>query len=144
MLARVRFFTVRCDPEFTVGRDTGGIFAGDSYLSPKHAIFRQKSPGKLSVEDAIIRHPGKLGIEERIKIMRHPRCGAEWLNDQRELGMGLPADQAVLLGDLSGRIGRVGPRGSLPRDPQGVEPRRVRHGLGLQRQKARVAVEFRE
>jgi pSer/pThr/pTyr-binding forkhead associated (FHA) protein len=37
-------------PEILVGRDTGGIFAGDSYLSPKHAIFRQ-SPGKLSVED---------------------------------------------------------------------------------------------
>jgi pSer/pThr/pTyr-binding forkhead associated (FHA) protein len=35
----------------TVGRDTGGIFAGDSYLSPKHAIFRMKSPGKLSVQD---------------------------------------------------------------------------------------------
>jgi len=44
-------------PEITVGRDTGGIFAGDSYLSPKHAIFRQK-PGKLSVEDQVVAYDG--------------------------------------------------------------------------------------
>ncbi len=35
----------------TVGRDTGGIFAGDSYLSPRHATFSQPGPGKLSVKD---------------------------------------------------------------------------------------------
>ncbi|MCC6647464.1 MAG: FHA domain-containing protein, partial [Polyangiaceae bacterium] len=34
----------------TVGRDTGGIFAGDSYLSPRHATFSQKG-GKLVVRD---------------------------------------------------------------------------------------------
>lgn len=34
----------------TIGRDTGAIFAGDSYLSPKHATFRQP-PGKLHVKD---------------------------------------------------------------------------------------------
>ncbi|MEO8799403.1 MAG: zinc-ribbon domain-containing protein, partial [Polyangiaceae bacterium] len=34
----------------TLGRDTGAIFAGDSYLSPKHATFRQP-PGKLHVKD---------------------------------------------------------------------------------------------
>ncbi|HEY1957518.1 MAG TPA: FHA domain-containing protein [Polyangiaceae bacterium] len=44
-------FTLPPAPESIVGRDTGGIFAGDSYLSPKHAIFRMKAPGKLSVED---------------------------------------------------------------------------------------------
>ncbi len=33
------------------GRDTGGIFAGDSYLSPKHAHFRMNGPTKLTVED---------------------------------------------------------------------------------------------
>lgn len=37
-------------PEFTVGRDTGGIFAGDSYLSPRHAIFTI-APGSLKVKD---------------------------------------------------------------------------------------------
>ena len=35
----------------TVGRDTGSIFAGDSYLSPRHATFRQPGPGKLHVKD---------------------------------------------------------------------------------------------
>ena len=37
--------------DLVVGRDTGGIFAGDSYLSPKHAHFRLKGPTKLTVED---------------------------------------------------------------------------------------------
>jgi pSer/pThr/pTyr-binding forkhead associated (FHA) protein len=35
----------------TVGRDTGSIFAGDSYLSPRHATFRQPTPGRLVVKD---------------------------------------------------------------------------------------------
>ena len=35
----------------TLGRDSGSIFAGDSYLSPKHASFRQPGPGKLHVKD---------------------------------------------------------------------------------------------
>ena len=33
-----------------LGRDTGNIFAGDSYLSPRHATFKQTS-GHLSVKD---------------------------------------------------------------------------------------------
>jgi pSer/pThr/pTyr-binding forkhead associated (FHA) protein len=35
----------------TVGRETGGIFAGDSYLSPRHATFQVGSSGKASVKD---------------------------------------------------------------------------------------------
>lgn len=34
----------------TVGRETGAIFAGDSYLSPRHATFARKN-GKLTVKD---------------------------------------------------------------------------------------------
>ena len=34
-----------------VGRDTGSIFAGDSYLSPRHATFKQPAPGRLTVKD---------------------------------------------------------------------------------------------
>jgi pSer/pThr/pTyr-binding forkhead associated (FHA) protein len=37
-------------PTTLIGRDTGAIFAGDSYLSPRHATFTMKS-GKLSVRD---------------------------------------------------------------------------------------------
>jgi pSer/pThr/pTyr-binding forkhead associated (FHA) protein len=33
-----------------IGRDTGGVFAGDSYLSPKHATFTARG-GKISVRD---------------------------------------------------------------------------------------------
>src|SRR5580692_5305770 len=35
----------------TVGRETGGIFAGDSYLSPRHATFRVPGGGRASVKD---------------------------------------------------------------------------------------------
>ena len=35
----------------TVGRETGGIFAGDSYLSPRHATFRTSGSGRANVKD---------------------------------------------------------------------------------------------
>lgn len=34
-----------------VGRETGGIFAGDSYLSPVHASFRPSGPARATVKD---------------------------------------------------------------------------------------------
>jgi pSer/pThr/pTyr-binding forkhead associated (FHA) protein len=34
----------------TIGRDTGSIFAGDSYLSPRHATFTARN-GKLYIKD---------------------------------------------------------------------------------------------
>lgn len=34
----------------SIGRDTGGIFAGDSYLSPKHAYFTLRE-GKVTIRD---------------------------------------------------------------------------------------------
>lgn len=37
--------------DITVGRETGGIFGGDSYLSPKHAKLTVRG-GKLFVQDA--------------------------------------------------------------------------------------------
>jgi pSer/pThr/pTyr-binding forkhead associated (FHA) protein len=35
----------------TVGRETGGIFAGDSYLSPRHATFKIAGGGRASIKD---------------------------------------------------------------------------------------------
>ncbi|MGA2451288.1 MAG: hypothetical protein ABTD50_21730 [Polyangiaceae bacterium] len=35
----------------SIGRETGGIFAGDSYLSPVHATFRPTGPARASVKD---------------------------------------------------------------------------------------------
>jgi pSer/pThr/pTyr-binding forkhead associated (FHA) protein len=37
-------------PTVTLGRDTGSIFAGDSYLSPRHATFTRRG-GQLSIKD---------------------------------------------------------------------------------------------
>lgn len=37
-------------PNVTVGRDTGSIFAGDSYLSPRHATFVRRG-GQVFVKD---------------------------------------------------------------------------------------------
>ncbi|MDX2053099.1 MAG: FHA domain-containing protein [Polyangiaceae bacterium] len=37
-------------PSVTLGRDTGGIFAGDSYLSPRHATLSQRA-GQLFIKD---------------------------------------------------------------------------------------------
>jgi hypothetical protein len=34
-----------------IGRETGGIFAGDSYLSPRHASFRTGGGGRAAVKD---------------------------------------------------------------------------------------------
>jgi pSer/pThr/pTyr-binding forkhead associated (FHA) protein len=39
-------------PMATVGRDLGGIFSGDSYLSPRHATFVARG-GKLFVKDEL-------------------------------------------------------------------------------------------
>ncbi len=37
-------------PQITLGRDTGSIFAGDSYLSPRHATFTRRGT-QLSIKD---------------------------------------------------------------------------------------------
>lgn len=38
-------------PSVTVGRDTGAIFAGDSYLSPRHASFTRRGGNQLTIRD---------------------------------------------------------------------------------------------
>jgi hypothetical protein len=37
-------YTLPSAPSTIIGRDTGAIFAGDSYLSPRHATFTMKKP----------------------------------------------------------------------------------------------------
>jgi pSer/pThr/pTyr-binding forkhead associated (FHA) protein len=82
----------------TLGRDTGGIFAGDSYLSPKHATFTPK--GKL----VMVRDESSLnGVYKKI-----------------------PRDEPIelALGDIF-RIGqeilKVEPLAPLPKAADGVE-----------------------
>ncbi|HEX6278189.1 MAG TPA: FHA domain-containing protein [Polyangiaceae bacterium] len=43
-------FRLADGPNVTVGRDTGSIFAGDSYLSPRHATFSRRN-AQLAVKD---------------------------------------------------------------------------------------------
>ena len=43
-------FRLADGPNVTVGRDTGSIFAGDSYLSPRHATFARRS-AQLVIKD---------------------------------------------------------------------------------------------
>jgi pSer/pThr/pTyr-binding forkhead associated (FHA) protein len=43
-------YRLPAQPTATVGRDTDSVFAGDSYLSPRHATFKQ-GPGQVSVRD---------------------------------------------------------------------------------------------
>ncbi|MCA9597665.1 MAG: FHA domain-containing protein [Myxococcales bacterium] len=43
-------YTLPDTPTITVGRDTGSIFAGDSYLSPRHATFQRKG-ASISIKD---------------------------------------------------------------------------------------------
>jgi pSer/pThr/pTyr-binding forkhead associated (FHA) protein len=38
-------------PTVSVGRDTGAIFAGDSYLSPRHATFTRRAGNQLAIRD---------------------------------------------------------------------------------------------
>jgi pSer/pThr/pTyr-binding forkhead associated (FHA) protein len=46
----------------TVGRDTGSIFAGDSYLSPRHAVFTRRGT------DVLVKDAGSLnGVYLRLK-----------------------------------------------------------------------------
>ena len=51
----------------TVGRETGGIFAGDSYLSPRHATFRVAGPGRAVGE-------GRGLAQRRLQEARRARC----------------------------------------------------------------------
>lgn len=44
------YYTLPSDDRVVVGRDTGSVFAGDSYLSPQHASFTRSSSG-LAVRD---------------------------------------------------------------------------------------------
>lgn len=86
-------------PEITLGRDTGGIFAGDSYLSPRHAHFTSKGPGKLAVKDV-----GSLnGVYKKL---------------QRDVPMELRPSDVFRIGQEIIRYESIDP---LPATPDGVE-----------------------
>ena len=99
-------------PETTVGRDTGGIFAGDSYLSPKHAIFRSKAPGKLSVEDQGSLNGVYRKLAREVPVELQPsdvfRIGQEIVKFESIESLPAGADGVERLGAPSkGYIGRI-------------------------------------
>jgi pSer/pThr/pTyr-binding forkhead associated (FHA) protein len=95
----------------TIGRDTGSIFAGDSYLSPRHATFTPRG-GKLFVRDE-----GSLnGIYKRLRrdepVALQPgdifRIGQEIIRFESLSSMAPTADGVDRLGSpAKGYIGRV-------------------------------------
>jgi pSer/pThr/pTyr-binding forkhead associated (FHA) protein len=94
-----------------IGRDTGAIFAGDSYLSPRHATFVPRG-GKLFVRDE-----GSLnGIYKRLRrdepVLLEPgdifRIGQEIIRFEHLTAMAPTADGVERLGSpAKGYIGRV-------------------------------------
>lgn len=67
-------FDVPPGVEVTVGRDTGSIFSGDSYLSPRHATFLREA------EAVVVRDEGSLnGVYLKL------RANAPWLLADRDV-----------------------------------------------------------
>jgi pSer/pThr/pTyr-binding forkhead associated (FHA) protein len=95
----------------TVGRDTGAIFAGDSYLSPRHATFIPRG-GKLFVKDE-----GSLnGVYKKLRrdepVLINPndvfRIGQELLRYEPLTPLPATADNVDRLGSPSkGYMGRI-------------------------------------
>jgi pSer/pThr/pTyr-binding forkhead associated (FHA) protein len=96
---------------YTVGRDLGGIFAGDSYLSPRHATFAGRA-GRLFVTDESSLNGVyiKLAPQQPIELRSGDvfRIGQEII---RLEGLGTPAaapDGVERLGSpAKGYVGRI-------------------------------------
>jgi hypothetical protein len=58
----------------TVGRDTGGIFAGDSYLSPRHATFRPGGVGRVMVKDEASLNGVYKKLQRDMPVELRPNC----------------------------------------------------------------------
>ena len=95
-----------------VGRETGGIFAGDSYLSPRHATFRPAGPGRAVVKDegslnGIYKKLGR-DLPTELKPNDVFRIGQEIIKYEPFMTQAPPADGVERLGAPSkGYIGRI-------------------------------------
>ena len=104
-------FTLAAAPESVVGRDTGGIFAGDSYLSPKHAVFRFKGAA-VSVEDSGSLNGVYRKLKQQVPVELHPsdvfRIGQEIVKFESIEPQAASPDGVERLGAPSkGYIGRI-------------------------------------
>jgi len=103
-------FELPAGPTCTVGRDTGTIFAGDSYLSPRHATFTL-APGSVRVRDerSLNGVYVKLAINTPFPLAPSSvfRIGQEIVRYEA-VSAGTPVDGVTRLGSpLKGIIGRL-------------------------------------
>jgi pSer/pThr/pTyr-binding forkhead associated (FHA) protein len=95
-----------------IGRETGGIFAGDSYLSPRHATFRPAGPGKIAVKDegSLNGVYKKLGRDAPVELRPNEifRIGQEIIRFEPLNGQAASSDGVERLGAPSkGYVGRI-------------------------------------
>jgi pSer/pThr/pTyr-binding forkhead associated (FHA) protein len=96
----------------TVGRETGGIFAGDSYLSPRHATFRMVGSGRAIVKDegSLNGVYKKLGRDVPVELRPNEvfRIGQEIIKFEPLVPQPPPPDGVERLGAPSkGYVGRI-------------------------------------
>ncbi|MBX3217626.1 MAG: FHA domain-containing protein [Labilithrix sp.] len=95
----------------TVGRETGSIFAGDSYLSPRHATFKQ-APGRLTVKDEASLNGVYKKLVRDVPVELHPndmfRIGQEIIKFEPLASQPVGSDGVERLGSpAKGYVGRI-------------------------------------
>jgi pSer/pThr/pTyr-binding forkhead associated (FHA) protein len=95
----------------TVGRETGGIFAGDSYLSPRHATFKQ-APGRITVKDEASLNGVYKKLVRDVPVQLHPndmfRIGQEIIKFEPLTAQPPGPDGVERLGSpAKGYVGRI-------------------------------------
>ena len=95
----------------TVGRETGSIFAGDSYLSPRHATFKQ-TPGRITVKDEASLNGVYKKLVRDVPVELHPndmfRIGQEIIKFEPLASQPIGADGVERLGSpAKGYVGRI-------------------------------------
>ncbi len=96
----------------TIGRETGAIFAGDSYLSPRHATFRVVGAGRAMVKDETSLNGvyKKLGRDVPVEIRQNDvfRIGQEIIRFEPLTSQAPSPDGVERLGaPAKGYIGRI-------------------------------------
>src|SRR5690606_26994505 len=104
-------YTLTQSPSETIGRDTGSIFAGDSYLSPRHATFTRKGD-RLYVNDARSLNGVYLKIRPNapwpLRFGDIFRIGQEILRLEKLEGPGLSSDGVQRFGSpIDGYVARL-------------------------------------
>ncbi|MBS2013273.1 MAG: FHA domain-containing protein [Deltaproteobacteria bacterium] len=95
----------------TVGRETGAIFAGDSYLSPRHATFRQQGQ-RVTVKDEGSLNGVYKKLVRDVPVELRPndmfRIGQEIIKFEPLVSEGLGEDGVDRLGSpAKGYVGRI-------------------------------------